>query len=329
MKRALVVLLALVMGAGLLCAEAKWGLSMSGTVNFWDQDGNVGWSALQDTSFTITGSDGDLSYTATFEPDGDTFAGPFRNIQASYTLFNKMLKLTAGKDRISDYRATTYIQGVNAYTRFANAEWGLALQAYPVAGLSAGAFVKFPAPLAAQDYANNLAFGASYALDGIGKFNAVFRTMDAAPKTNEFGVSAEITAIKVLPIVLGYGMVLNGAADPASTIYFSTKYGVSEALNVLLDVKLGFVTDVSYAAELEATYALNKAWTAGLDLYYGSSGYDYGDMVGGGFAAVPWVKLQVGGNQWLKPGFTIDLDGDGAGADTLLWNIFLYYEINL
>jgi len=334
MKRVLVVLLALVMGAGLLFAEAKWGLTMSGTYVFWDQDGNAGFSALQDTSYTITGADGDLSYTATTEPDGDAFMGDsgtivLRNIQGAYTLFDKMLKVTVGKDRISDYRATTFIQGANAYTRFANAEWGLALQAYPVTGLSAGVFVRFPTAPAVADYADNLGFGASYALENIGTFNVVFRTMDSAPMVNEFGFSANVTAVEILPIVVGYGVKLNDPGDPAHTIYFSTKYGVTDAINVLLDVKLAYQTEFQYAAELQATYALNKSWTAGVDLYYGSEAFDYGDMVDGGFAIAPWVKLLVGGNQWLKPGFYLDTDGDGAGADELLWKIKLYYEINL
>jgi len=332
MKRVLVVLLVLVMGAGLLFAAdpPKWGLGMSGTFTLWDQDGAVGIGATgQDTSFTISGADGDLSYTATFEPDSDNWGVDFRNIQGSYSLFDKMLKLTVGKDRISDYRATTFIQGANAYTRFANAEWGFALQAYPVTGLSAGVFVKFPEPITLQDYADMLGFGASYAVDGIGTFNVVFRTMDSAPMENEFGFSASITAIEILPLVLGYGVKLNGAADPGHTIYFSTKYAATEALSVLLDVKLSYVTVFDYVAELQAAYKLNASWTAGLDLYYGSAGQDYGSLADGGFCVEPWVKLQVGTNNWLKPSFYIDTDGDEAGADELLWKIKLYYEINL
>jgi hypothetical protein len=323
-----VVLLVLAVGAGLAFSEVKWALGMSGTVELWDQDGAVGWSAAQDTSYTFTGSDGDLSFTATGEPDGDSFLGTLRNIQGSYTLFNKMLKLTAGKDRISDYRSTTIIQGSNAYTRFANAEWGLAFQVYPIKDANIGAFVKFPgAGVVAQDYANMLGFGASYALADIGTFNLVFRTMDALPVENELGFSTKISAIEGLPLVLGYGLKLEPTADNLHTIYFSTSYAPMEPLLVALDVKLTYQTDLDYVAELQTTYAVNKTWTAGLDLYYGT--IDYGDEVGGGFAACPWVKMQVGGNQWLKPGFIIDTDGDGAGADVLLWNIFLYYEINL
>jgi len=344
MKRVLVVLLALVMGAGLLFAAdpPKWGVAMSGTFYLWNQDSHafLGNNVTgQDTGFTLSGADGDFSFTATVEPDGDAWAAPtWRNIQGSYTLFDKMLKLTAGKDRISDYRATTFIQGGNAYTRFANAEFGFALQVYPVTGLSAGAFIKFPFADdevgVVQDYADNLGFGASYALEGIGTFNVVFRTMDSgttpALLQNEFGFSANISAIKILPLVLGVGIKMYDVNDPAYTILFSTKYGVSDALNVLLDVSLAYQTAFAYAAEVQTTYALNKSWTAGLDLYYGSSMYDYGDMINGGFAAKPWVKLQVGTNNWLKLGVMIDLDGDGTGTgDMLRWNIPFYYEINL
>ena len=97
--------------------------------------------------------------------DSNVWPTAIRNISAWYKLFNGMLKVTAGKDRIGDYRATAYIEGGNAYTRFANAEWGFALQAYPIKGLSAGVFVKFPELATAADYADALSFGASYAMD--------------------------------------------------------------------------------------------------------------------------------------------------------------------
>jgi len=340
MKRALVVLLALVMGAGLVFAAdqapAKWGAYLEGYFTFWNQDGQA---ALTNTyhAFTLSYSEPVFGFTATMEPAATDFAAAWRNVQGWYSLFDGMLKVTLGKDRISDYRSTTYEDGGNAYTRWANAEWGAAFQVMPVKGLSVGAFVKFPTALAAQDYANNLAFGASYAIPDLATINVVFRTMDSAittpvvdTKENELGVGVTINAIKGLPISLGYGLSLYAASDPRSNILLSTKYSM-DALTLLFDANVLLWTaeanDFGYAFDLVATYALNKMFTAGVQLEYGNKGY--ADMnSGGGFFVWPWIQANVGSAHTMRLGFQLDTDGDGAGADVLTWRIPLFYTMS-
>jgi hypothetical protein len=339
MKRALVVLLALVMGAGLLFAAdqapAKWGAYLEGYYYFWNQDGQVA-LADQYTAFTLSYSEPVFGFTATMEPAAGDFFVAWRNVQGWYSLFDGMLKVTVGKDRISDYRSTTYEDGGNAYTRWANAEWGLALQVVPVKNLSVGAFVKFPQVLTAQDYVDMLAFGASYAIPDMATINVVFRTMDSAitapvvdTKENELGVGVTINAIKGLPISLGYGLSLYAASDPRSNILLSTKYTM-DALTLLFDANVTLWTananDFGYAADLVASYALSKAWTAGVQLEYGNQ--SYADMTGGGFFVWPWIQANIGSAHTLRLGFQLDTDGDGAGADTLLWSIPLFYTMS-
>lgn len=342
MKRVLVVLLALVMGAGLLFAAdqapAKWTWYLESNFILWDQDGFVGMDGGQYTAYGVTYAETDFGFSATAEPSSNNFVSDvnWRNISGWYKLFNGMLKVTAGRDRIGDYRATTYEDGGNAYTRFANAEWGFALQAYPVKGLSAGVFVKFPEAQTAQDYANMLGFGASYAVEGLGTFNVAGRTMDSAITSpvadtleNEFGFGATITAIKGLPIALGYGLKLYTTSDPRHNVLLSTKYTL-DAITLLFDANVTYWTananDLGYAVDLVAKYALNKTLTAGIQLEYGNQ--SYGDMTGGGFFVWPWVELAVGSAHTLKLGFVLDSDGDGTGSDVLLWNIPFFYSMS-
>ena len=187
MKRALVVLLALVMGAGLLFAAdqapAKWTWYFESNFILWDQDGQVGMEGGQYVNYGVTYAEDVFGFSALVESSSDNFidgasTAGWRNISGWYKLLDGMVKVTVGKDRIGDYRATTYEDGGGAYTRIANAEWGIALQAYPVKGASVGAFVKFPEADADQDYVNMLGFGASYTMDLL-TFNVLFRTINS------------------------------------------------------------------------------------------------------------------------------------------------------
>jgi hypothetical protein len=327
MKRALVVLLALVMGAGLLFAAdqapAKWTFYGEANLVLWDQDGNamVGYGTDDFYSeFGVTYSEDVFGFGMLSTSGSDDFILSIRNISGWYKLFDGMLKITAGKDRIGDYRATTYIEGGGAYTRIANAEWGLALQAYPIKGLSAGAFVNFPEAVTAADYANNLGFGASYTMDLL-TFNVLFRTINSgavSPYTdNELGVSAVINAIEGLPIMLGYGLSLYDVGDPKHNILFSTKYSVNDALSLALDVNVAFVTDMDYAAELLVEYKLNPTWHVGANLEYGTNGY--GPLADTGFFAYPWVQCNVGTAHTLKLGFKFE-------TDPSIWSIPFFYS---
>jgi hypothetical protein len=327
MKRALVVLLALVMGAGLVFAAdqapAKWGAYLEGNFVFWNQDGQV---AATDwyTAYTLSYAESVFGFTATMEPAQTDFAISWRNVQGWYKLFDGMLKVTLGKDRIGDYRATTFIEGGGAYTRFANAEWGVAVQAYPVEGLSAGLFVKFPTVLTDQDYVNMLGVGVSYAVAKVATINALFRTMDSgvspALKENELGLSATINAIEGLALMVGYGVSLYDVNDPSHNILVSAKFTDLENWTFMLDGNLTYqVAPAGYAVELEADYAINPAWTAGVNLEYGNNGY--GPLADTGFYVYPWIQANIGTAHTLKLGFTFE-------TDPTIWSIPFFYVMS-
>jgi hypothetical protein len=333
MKRVLVVLLALVMGAGLAFAAdqapAKWTAYVEGWLNFWDQDGNTSlgpsWAGDtatgQFTDLTLTYAEANVGFSFVDEFDSNVWSANLRNMSGWFSLFNGMVKLTAGLDRVADYRPGTYIEGATAYSRIANAEWGLLTQVYPMKPLSLGVFVKFPQVATVQDYEHNLGFGASYALDGIGTFYWQYRSIN-----NQMGVAAKISAIKVLPLFFAYGI---GFAYPDSThtILFSTQY-VMDALTVCLDAKVVLLgTAFDYNAVVKATYKLNDTWSVGANIGYGDIAYSTGGSLGGLFL-YPWANIAVGSGSSLKLGFILDTDGDDTGADVLKWSIPLRYVIS-
>jgi len=347
MKRVLVVLLALVMGAGLVFAAdqapPKWGAYVEGWLNLWDQDGQAFLSPSWDgdlavgqyTTLTFSYAEANVGFSFTSEFDSDNIFGgvdpavnfnSLRNMSGWYSLFNGMLKVTAGKVRNGDYRPTSYVEGTSVVTRILNAEWGALFQVTPVKNLSVGVGVKFAEGPAAQDYADMLGFGVSYAVDGIGTFYLNGRTMDSgtspAMLENAFGGAVKITAIKILPLYLSFQMSLYDVNDPLYAGLFSTQY-VMGPMTSSVDAKFQYQTQFDYAVEANVNYKLNPTWTVGANLGYASIAF-FTDG-GPGLLLYPWVQANVGSASYLKLGFRLDTEFDTEG---LLWNIPLKYVIS-
>jgi hypothetical protein len=342
MKRALVVLLALVMGAGLLFAAdqapPKWGYYMEGWANLYDQDGNAflgpNWTTdaatgqYNNLSFSYAEPTMGLSFLVEFDSNA-AWSNNIRNLSGWMQVL-PILKVTAGRVRDGSYRPTSYVEGTSVVTRILNAEWGLLLQLMPVKGLSVGAAVKFPEVATPQDYVDNIGLGVSYDVANIGMFYLNWRSMDSgvspALKENEFGAAAKISAIKALPLYLSFAMSLYDVNDPMIAVLFSTKYVMGD-LSVLLDAKFqyqsGAATEFQYGNELSVQYAM-KPYTLGLNVGYGNMAFATGANLGGLFV-YPWASMAVGSASSLKLGFILDTDGDDAGADVLKWSIPLRY----
>lgn len=328
MKRALVVLLALVLGAGLLFAAdpAKWGAWIEGDLVFYDQADQYGlvpsWAGDaavgQFTDLSLSYAEDVFGFSMVSEFDSTGWGASLRNMSAWYSMFDKMVKFTAGKARVGDYRPTSFIEGTAAYARIANAEWGLLTQVMPVAGASVGAFVEFPEGMAAQNYVNSLNFAASYEMKDLGKLCLQWRLN----KQDEIGVGLKVDALKVLPIVLTYNMNLTTSKH---TVLASAQYA-ADAITVAVDAILGYDTAATWAVEAMASYKLSDMWSVGANLGY-DAGYGYwtdGDGVGG-FIAYPWVNANVGSGSSLKLGFVFDTEYDTEGTN---WKIPLKYVIS-
>lgn len=290
MKKALVVLLALAFVGAAFAEDAaapapvsKVGAYLYASTNLYDQDGaqSLGPSWLSSGNFadlTLSYSDTAFGFSGTVEYENDAVNTAFRD----YTLWAKpidMLKVSVGKLRNGDYRLTSYIDGSGFNTRIANAEYGLMLQATPIAGLSVGVFNYIPASFTyykdgkAQAYefdVNNLNFGASYTVEGIAKF---------------------IVAAKRNPIVAYSGVADNllTVADEGvdGTIIYTDEYFFGADIKAVegLTAKVGLTMDLTdaYTTALSTTGVLNntkwnKIWVSGgytvagadigLDAYY-------------------------------------------------------------
>jgi len=350
MKRVLVVLLALVMGAGLVFAAdqapPKWTWWAEGDFILWDQDGQAylgpSWDSDlnlgQYTTMGLTYAEKDFGFSFISEFDSDNIFGgvdpalnsnSLRNMSAWYSLFNGMLKVTAGKVRNGDYRPTSYIEGTSVVTRILNAEWGFLAQVMPVKNLSVGVAAKFVEGPAAQDYADMLGFGVSYAVDGIGTFYLNGRTMDSgtspAMLENAFGGAVKLTAIKILPMVLSFQMNLYDVNDPQFNVLFSTQY-VMGAMTAAVDAKFVYQTQFDYAIEALVKYSLNPTWVVGANLGYATISYfTYGSA---GLFVLPWVQANIGSASSLRLGFVLDTEYSATESTGLLWNIPFRYIIS-
>jgi hypothetical protein len=327
MKRALVVLLALVLGAGLLfAADAKWGAWIEGDVVLYDSDGNAyvgpGWfgapaGAGAYNTLSLSYSEDNFGFAMTSEFEADAFNSALRDIKGWYKLFDGMLKVSAGKLRIGDYRPTTYVEGTAAYGRILSAQWGLLLQVMPVEGLSIGVAAEYPngrpGVANAADYANNLAFAASYDIAELAKLFVQYSLM-----TDTLGVAAEVKAVKGLPILVSFAY---NTASSAITTFLSASYGMDK-LSFALDAKIAYATAFDYGVEANVGYALSDMYKVGATVSYANAGGAFFTDLGAGFGVYPWFNVAVGGGS-LNLGFAL-WTGDPAA---LGWKIPLKYVI--
>jgi len=341
MKKALLVLLALVLGAGLLfAADAKWGAWIEGDVVLYDDGGNayMGPSWLTGgpyNTLSLSYSEDNFGFAMTDEFDADGWGVALRDIKGWYKLFDGMVKVSAGKLRIGDYRPTDFVEATSIVTRILNAQWGALVQLSPVKGLSVGVAAQYPVGAAAQDYANNLAFAASYDIANIAKLTAQYRTIN-----DELGVSVEVNAIKGLPILLAWAYDLDGSAASATSLAKASWNRVLVSTSYTMDKLSAAVTGVGhfasdatlFAVEANVGYALSDTYKVGANLGY-DTGYGFFTDGDGGFFVYPWVNVTVGGGS-LNLGFALSTGGTNnpwdipdAGVSGLTWKIHLKYVI--
>jgi hypothetical protein len=187
---------------GVGTASEAWNQSLAPS---WVSSGNYATVGL---SYSVK----EFGFSGTVEYENNAINTAFRDYTAWVKPFGDVLKLSAGKVRNGDYRLTSYIDGSGFNTRIANAEYGLLAQVYPVKGLSLGVFNWIDStgavPLASWQ---NLNFGASYTVAGIGKFVAAAKrnitivdaTAVTTVNTDEYFVGFDLSAVKGLTAKVG------------------------------------------------------------------------------------------------------------------------------
>ena len=316
MKKALVVLLALVLGAGLLfAADAKWGAWIEGDVVLYNDAGQAGitpsWAGAGPyNTLSLSYSEDNFGFAMTDEFAANNWGVALRDIKGWYKLFDGMLKVSAGRLRIGDYRPTSFVEGSSVVTRILNAEWGALLQLTPVEGLSVGVGAEFPVPIAAADYANKMVFGVSYDIKDIAKVYLNYRMLN-----DQLGASVEVKAIKGLPILLGFAYDTTSSQINA---LLSASYTMDK-LSFAVDAVMQYTTALAFAVEANVGYALSDMYKVGMNLAY-DDGYGWTTDFTSGFGVYPWVNVTVGSGS-LNLGFALS-----TGAP-LTWKIPLKYVI--
>jgi len=333
MKKALVVLLALVLGAGLLfAADAKWGAWIEGDIVLYDDAGQayIGPNWVGDgpyNTLTLSYAEDNYGFSATSEFGADvinaltidfgasTFelAPAFRDISAWYKLFGGMVKLTAGKIRTRAYEPTSNVEGTAVVSRLFNANWGALVQIEPVKGLSVGVGAQYPIGATAQDYANLIVFGASYDIENIAKVSATYSLVK-----DELSASVEVKAIKGLPVLAQFGY---NVTSSDIKVLLSTSYSMDK-LSVALDAQMISAAAFDFGAEANVGYALSDVYKVGANISYATSGGGFFTDLGTGFGVYPWLNVTVGGGS-LNLGFALST-GDPAA---MTWKIPLKYVI--
>lgn len=259
MKKILAILLALVAIGSFAVAEDAPKAALTGytyfTTNLYDQDGQVssGPDWVSNGHYSTLGlaySGGMAGFSATIEFENNAVNSAFRDYTAWVKPFGDILKVSAGRLRNGDYRLTSYIDGSGFNTRLANAESGLLVQVYPVAGLSIGAFV--PAGDTAVDFADvDFGFGAAYTIDKVAKIVAAYKM-----SVDELFIGADVKAVDGLTLKIGFVNDSTTAAD-FNRIWATAAYNVMEPLEVSLDTYY----------KLETTAAVNTLWVKGQVAY--------------------------------------------------------------
>lgn len=325
MKKTLAILLALVAIGGLVFAQdapaaiGKVGMWNEGDVTLVNNDGDTAWGPSWAgsgwyNSLTTSYAGKDVSFSMTAEFGNDALPTTLRNYGATYTAFGGIAKISGGKLRTGfDYRMTNYSDASGMSTRLANAETGIALQLYPITGLSLGAFVPVPTAVqAATDTYANTAYGVAYTLDKVAKVMASYRA-----ENKEIFVGADVLAVEKLSLQLGYKNVL----DTSNTIYLNASYPVLDKLTVAAyaDVNIDSASTVTYGAKGFADYTIADPYAVGIAV-----AYDNGDawIKNNGFEVTPYAQYNFGDSS-VKLSFDMI-----ATATATTWSIPLTYVIS-
>lgn len=197
----------------------------------------------------------------------------------TYYQFGDLATLSLGRLRMYDYILPSEIEGLKLGA-FANKQFGAALQVTPIQGLSLGVFEQVPtssiyaatytgstpwsniSTAAPIDYLDNLVGGASWAMPGVGTFEAQYSAIAKA-----LNIGARATFGKVRAQVEYQYSELSGASHEA-VASVGTAIG---AVSLDSDLAAMYASEtLALAGEVQAEYDL-KQWAFGL-----LAGYDDG-----------------------------------------------------
>ena len=284
MKR--IAIIALVVAAFALCdtvvAQGKFSAWNQGNLflynkvgdaeptNGWGPDWNNTTGIDQEWNFSYSGKDYGFSGTIEFGmSDFSDGASPYDlGWFETYFKFSPELTLSLGRLRMYDYTFISAVEGCKYLGPFANKEFGAALRASPIQGLSLGLFVNVPisgvyaqthtgdswaqiSTASSIDYLNNLVAGASYAMPSLGTFVAQYSTI-----TKAASLGLRTSLIPKVHAFADYQICLADSSSPTHKILASAGSSLG-ALSLNSDFAAAYASSAfKFAGELQAEYAL-------------------------------------------------------------------------
>ena len=210
----------------------------------------------------------------------------FRNYKFSYKIIPQVTVM-AGRLREGPARLTSYIDGNGFSTRIANATAGVMVQATPVAGLTAAAFVPMLGSAADVDFGKSN-IGASYAVPNLVTAVAGYRL-----ENKELYVGADVKAVKGL--VAKVGFLNNGITSKNYIFATAGSSSLVKGVNLGLDANAN-ITDMKYSVRVDGKYGFAKDLQACATVTY-----DNGDTTGGyawskdnAFQVQPYLQAAFG-----------------------------------
>lgn len=292
MKKLIVLLLAFAM-VGAVSAQVTTAVSLSGQVDFVNQDGQgqfVQWGSGYDLlTFKASDKDGKFGVSATLNKFLDTVTtdaqlpANFRDWNAWYK--GKYTKAFVGKLRNGDFRMT--MQYGSSHTVFtasgriggadAASDYGILVETLPVNGLTFGVNLPYGTTAAsAVDVLKKADVGVKYAVKDVGTFFAL-ADLNMVTPANVLNAGFTLTSVKNLNVVGITQLKFNADTYKAALGFNFT--GVKN-LNAYAEAAYTYTAGVNaYSVWAQGEYNITDPLSVIAGAFYGSAGYDvYADV---------------------------------------------------
>lgn len=316
MKKAIVLLLALaVLGGAVFAQELKFSGYLDTGIAYFD-DG------VADPTFGLWGDDSgtttrfNLQAAYTNENVGATARLRMQNVDTGSpatgtdhskvfinrafvwaTMLDGNVKAVAGK--LGDYTWSSFGNDIGNFDTLT----GLQLMVMPIEGLNFGFFLPADStPALVEDAFGDIAFGASYSVEGIGDFRAGYDMSPVADSAMAY-FSASISAVENLGIIVDAQLSAIGDDVNGETYFFEEIDYTMDALNVGVDLEQTLYADS--AVDMMLTFGPYVSYDLGTFVPGFVFTYSMqGDL--SGMYLNPYVKYNVGTGAVIELGGKIN-----------------------
>lgn len=312
MKKAIALLLALALvGGAVFAQELKFSGYLDTGVAYFDDGvtdpvlGLWGDDSGQNTRFNLQAAvtNTNVGATARLRAQGDVGATANATVFVNRafvwaTMLDGKVKTVVGK--LGDYTWSSFGNDIGNFDTLT----GFQVQVMPIPGLNAGVFLPASSGTRAlvEDAMKDIALGAEYKVEGIGAFRAGYN-MSPLDDSNMAYVSAKITAVENLEIIVDVKLDKMGDDVGGSTYLFEEIDYTMDALNVGIDLEQTLYA--SDAVEMKLMFGPYVSYDMGTFIPGFVFKYTMQDDLSGMYLN-PYVKYNVGPKAVIELGGKIN-----------------------